>query len=212
MSEHEEENPAFEDSGFSAEDLTFAEPGSEAAAEGEPPAAGDEGEAAAAMAEPAEDAEELLAGEEPVAGEEEHGETPEEEAGPQRKPADLASHAQWIGAVLACVAVTAGFIFLHVPNALWHAAYAVVLIVLVSATLITRKYWATYPTTALYTLMLAGTLAALVTGVYGLGLELSVYGWDMAAKHGKQLLVAGSATAPAPAAPAPVQQPAAKPK
>jgi hypothetical protein len=212
MSEHEEENPAFEDLGLSAEDLTFAEPGSEAAAEGEPPAAVDEGDEAAATAEPVEDAEEVFAGEEPVAGEEEHAETPEEEAGPQRKPADLASHALWIGAVAACVAVAAGFFLLRIPNAVWHAGYVVVLILLVSATLITRKYWATYATTALYTVMLAGTLAALVTGVYGLGLELSVYGWDMAAKRGKQMLVAGSATAPAPVTPAPAQQPAGKPK
>ena len=92
---------------------------------------------------------------------------------------------------------------------IWHASYAIVMIALVSATLITRKSWATYPTTALYTVLLAGTLAALATGVYWLGLELSVYGWDMTAKQGKQL--AGGRRVPTAARPRAAPAPCAAP-
>ena len=75
-----------------------------------------------------------------------------------------------------------------------------------------RKSWATYPTTALYTVLLAGALAALATGVYSLGLEMSVYGWDMKASQGKQLQAAGRTAAAPFAGPPPVQHPAEKRK
>ena len=50
-----------------------------------------------------------------------------------------------------------------------------------------RKIWTKYEVTALYTVVLAGTAAALLTGVYCLGLALSFpYDWDLGAASGKQ--------------------------
>jgi hypothetical protein len=207
MSEHEEENPLFEDLGLGAEDLTFAEAGSEATPAAESPAEAEGGEDLAAIAEPAEGDASAPEGEEPIVAEEEPSETPEEEIKPKKKAASLAFHAQWIVAVLACVAVALGFTFANVPHVIWHASGLITMIVLVSATWISRKVWATFQITALYTVLLAGALAALLIGVYCLGLELYVYGWDLKAKQaGKAAASATFIPAPAPA-PAPTSAP-----
>jgi hypothetical protein len=191
MSEHDEENPIFEDFGLSTDDLTFAEPGTGAPADAHTPAEGEEDEAAAAAVEPAEGAEgkatpEAFGEEEPIGVEEEQPEGPQEELAPQKKPLDVLFHAQWIGAVVLCVIAALVFPLAHVSHAYWHSSYAVAMIALVAATWLTRKVWATFAVTALYTVCLAGALAALLTSVYWLGLELAMYDWNLTAKQGKQ--------------------------
>ncbi len=203
MSEHEEENPPFEDLGLGAEDLTFAEAGSEATPGTEPPAEAEGGEDLAAMVEPADAGTATPEGEEPIVAEVEPSETPEEEVEPKKKAFGLAFHVQWIVAAAACVAVALGLTSAHVPYAVWHASYVIAMIVLVSATWMSRKVWARFQVTALYTVLLAGALAALLTGVYCLGLELYVYGWDLKAKQASQAAASATfvpAPAPAPAA------------
>jgi hypothetical protein len=210
MSEHEEETPHFDDPGLSTDDLTFAEPGAEAAAEAGPPAEGEREEGAAF------EVDEQAAGG-PATAEEEHPEAPEEEGEPKKKSLGMAFHAQWIAAILACVAVGLGFQAAHVPNAICHSSYAIAMILLVAATSLTYRIWGAFAITALYTVLLAGALAALMTSVYWLSLDLSMYGWDMKAKQGKQAQAAADTAAgvapvgPLSTGPRPVNPPAPQP-
>ncbi len=215
MSEHEEENPIFEDLGLSTDDLTFAEPGTAAPADAHTPDEGEEGEAAAAAVEPADGAEgeatpEAFDEEEPIGVADEQPEGPQEEPAP-KKPLDVLFHAQWIGAVVLCLIAALVFPLAHVSHAYWHSSYAVAMIALVAATWLTRKVWATFAVTALYTVCLAGALAALLTSVYWLGLELAMYDWDLTARQGKLDQPRATVAAPLGAKPAPGAPPAPSP-
>ena len=108
MSEHEDETPNFDDMGLSSDDLTFAEPGAEAAAEAEPAAEGAGEDASAASFDLNQDAEVAMAADEHTTAEEEHPEAPEEEGEP-KKSLGMLFHVQWIVALAACVAVGLGF-------------------------------------------------------------------------------------------------------
>jgi hypothetical protein len=216
MSKPEDETPPPEEESFSTDDLTFAEPGAETTPAAEAPAeAAPAGEPAdfmdftategmAAEAEPA--AEPAEAGEQPaaVAEEGEKGEEGEEGEKPKKKSPDWPFHLQWIIALAVCVVICLVFVFAHVAHAPWHAGYLISLVVLVTASWMTRKIWAQFEVTALYTMALAGALAALLTGVYCLGLEMSNYNWDLKAKAGRPPAVAKGENSPS--------QPAAQPQ
>ncbi len=210
MSEHEEETPNFDEMGLSSDDLTFAEPGAEAAAEAEPAAEGAGEEASVASFDLDQDAEVAMAADEHTTAEEERPEAPEEEGEP-KKSLGMLFHVQWIVALLACVAVGLAFHFGHVPYEICHTSYAIAMIVLLAVTWMTRRLWATFAVTALYTVLLAGALAALMTSVYWLSLELSMYNWDLTAKLGKKAqATADAAFNISPAAKAAASVPSAK--
>jgi cation transport ATPase len=204
MSQPEDETPPLDDLSASADDLTFAEPEADAgqpAAEAagdaeaaEPSEAGEDlagqsqGEAAEA-AEPAEAAEEAAAeGEEEKEG--------KEGKEPKKKTPEWVFHAQWGGAAALCVAIYLIFFLTNIRHAPWHAFYLITLVVLATATWMTRKIWATFEVTAFYTLVLAGAVAALLTGIYCLGLELCDHSWDIKAKTGKAAATAAQQSSP----------------
>jgi hypothetical protein len=221
MSEHEDETPPFEDMSFSSDDLTFAEPaaetflGEESAEPGNPLAA----------AEPAEGEEAVVPVEETsVEAEAEAAEAlaedVEEDAQP-KKPSKTGLILPWVVVALVCVAIYLTFTFSGIHYAPWHACYAILMTLLIFAAWTTRKIWTTFEVTALYTFALGAALAALMTGVYCLGLELCAYQWDLTATQGKKAQAArgllppttsAPARAPAPASgAAPLRAPAAAP-
>ena len=201
MSEPEGEKPIFEDLTFPADELTFAEAEepaaapSEPAAGSQPPEAHAEAVAAApgeglapsaadaAAAEPAE-AEEAPAEEAPEA----EAAAEAEEATPEKKKAKVAvGYLDWIVVAAVSVVICLLLFLLHAPYAIWHASYLIVMIAMAFYLWKSRKIWTKFEVTALYTVVLAGTAAALLTGVYCLGLALcSPYHWDLGAKLGKQ--------------------------
>ena len=115
--------------------------------------------------------------------------------------------------VVAAVCVVIGLLLfpLHAPFAIWHGlAYLIVMIAMAFYLWKSRKIWTKYEVTVLYTVVLAGTAAALLTGVYCLGLALaSPYAWDLGAKLGKEQAARAKTQA---VGPAPVSAPITAPR
>ena len=125
-------------------------------------------------------------------------------------------HVPWAVAAGLCVFIYLFLIASGVQHALWHAVYLISLVVLATTILMTRRIWAKFSSTAFYTIALGCSLAAVLTGVYYLGLELYVQNWDTAAQQSKQAAQAAQRSAmlltspPVPISPTP-KSPVAKP-
>jgi hypothetical protein len=186
------------------EDLDFSESSgfsfpAEAAAGGEAPA-----EALPADAETAEFRPEVaLPGGEPAAatmpgmvpelaqeGLPEAGEAPAEPPAPEAEPAETApapkwhkwlAHVDWVGVALLAIAIWLVVRVITV-NVAWITAYLVLLVLIPFSLWKTRNRWMTPQITAVYTVLLAISTAALLTAVFWLGLELAQYHWDVKAK------------------------------
>ena len=196
MPEPEGEQPIFEDLTFPADELTFAEKEEEAASPSEPAAADQAPEEFAEAVEPSlgeelapSDADALA--EEPADAEEAPAEVAvEEEAGaePEEKKAKAAiGHLDWIAVAVSCAVIGLLLLVLCAPYAIWHGVYLIAMIAIAFYLWKSRTIWTKYEVTALYTVLMAGTAAALLTGVYCLGLALSFpYDWDLGAASGKQ--------------------------
>jgi hypothetical protein len=117
------------------------------------------------------------AAEAPVA----EGEEAEEEV-PAKRPAWLA-YVDWAGLVLLAVVI---WLVVRVVVAdvfvLWTTAYLILLVLIPFSLWKSRHRWTTPQITAAYTVFLAISVAALLTAVYWLGLELFLYEWDVKAK------------------------------
>ncbi len=185
MPEPEGEQPIFEDLNFPADDLTFAEKEGEAAPPSEPAAASPAPEGHDEAIEPVMGEELAFSaaespGEEPVVAEEAPAEDaaeaeadaePEETEPEKKKAKALPAFFDWIVVAAVCVAIVLLLLVLRVPSAIWHGAYLIAMIAMAFYLWKSRKTWAKYEVTALYTVVLAGAAAAMLTGVYCLGLR-----------------------------------------
>jgi cation transport ATPase len=180
------------------EDLDFSESSgfsfpTEAAAAGEAPA-----EALPADAETAEFMPEVaLPGGEPAAeaelaqeglpeageasAEPPEGEAEPAETSPAPKRRKWLAHVDWVGVALLAIAIWLVVQAVTV-NVAWITGYLVLLVLIPFALWKTRNRWMTPQITAVYTVLLAISTAALLTAVFWLGLELAQYHWDVKAK------------------------------
>ncbi|MGA2034245.1 MAG: hypothetical protein ABSG68_18525 [Thermoguttaceae bacterium] len=116
----------------------------------------------------------------------------EEAATPHKKSLAWLFHLEWMGLVLVLLAIYP-LVSLVVPNAIWTAAYLVLLLLIPAALWLTRKVWREPIVSATYTVLLAVTVAALLTAVYCLGLELADYGWQFKPQRAASVMVAPGA-------------------
>jgi hypothetical protein len=114
---------------------------------------------------------------EPSAGE---GEEAEKELPTKRRPKWLA-YIDWLGLVLLAVVIWLVVQAVAV-NVVWTTAYLILLVLIPFSLWKSRRSWTTPQITAVYTVLLAISVAALLTAVYCLGLELFLYQWDIRAK------------------------------
>jgi hypothetical protein len=110
------------------------------------------------------------------------------------------AYVQWIAAVLVAVALyLSASLLSSAATGFWNGIYLVLMAVLAFALWKTRRVWTTPEVSAPFTLMIVVSLAALLTAVYCLGLELARYDWDQKAKKAKQPAVVTSAAQLGPA-------------
>lgn len=209
----------------STEELDFTEPAdfsfpSEVAAEGEVPPelegvseevasadGGLRGSEEEVMAEPALGEDEVpepeLAGEgiEPV-GEESIEEGELAEAVPKSRIPAWLGPAQWVLiGTLALAAVIVDIVAVgwvknpHTFEIIWNVSFPVLLLLIPYALWRAKNAWVTPEITASYTVLLSLGAAALLCGVYFMGLELLRYNWDVKAKTAKAPIVAAPVAA-----------------
>jgi hypothetical protein len=105
----------------------------------------------------------------------------EAEEAPTRRRSKWLAQADWIGVALLAIVIWLVVQAVTV-NVIWTTAYLILLVLIPFSLWKTRARWTTPQITAVYTVLLAISTAALLTAIYWLGLELSQYQWDINAK------------------------------
>lgn len=103
------------------------------------------------------------------------------ETAPAPKWRKWLAHVDWVGVALLAIAIWLVVRAVTV-NVAWITGYLILLVLIPFTLWKTRKRWMTPQITAVYTVLLAISTAALLTAVFWLGLELAQYHWDVKAK------------------------------
>ena len=110
------------------------------------------------------------------------------------------AYVEWSAAVLVAIALyLLASLLSSSATGFWNGIYLVLMAMIAFALWKTRRVWTSPEISAPFTLMIVVSLAALLTAVYCLGLELRSYDWDQKAKKAKQPAVVTSAAQFGPA-------------